>query len=236
VVFALVAPGSSRAAFAAAHVEGLPYVEIITGGAGPDTELPLLIALHGRGDTAEGFATLFHDLATPARVAVLRAPHPWGDGQAWFLGARAHVENRAAIAAELLALADRVAATIEVIRARRPTRGRPVVLGFSQGAMLAWAVAVQQPRAVSAAFPVAGFLFPEMLANRRIEPATMPAIIAFHGDADPLVSVQEDREGALLLEKRGVRVQVRVYPNLGHALPPALRSEIFSLVAGQLTR
>ena len=235
-VVVVAALASSRAALAAARAEPLPYVELTTAGARADAELPLIIALHGRGDTAEGFATLFRDLAIPARVAVLRPPHPWGDGQAWFLGARAHIEKRPAIAAELLDLADRVAATAEAIRARRPTRGRPVVLGFSQGAMLAWAVAVQQPRAISAAFPVAGFLFPEMLDKRRVDAASMPAIVAFHGDADPLVSVDEDRQGARLLEKRGVHVELRVYPRLGHALPPAMRGEIFSLLAGRLAR
>ena len=74
------------------HVEPLPYVELVTGGAAADAELPLILALHGRGDTAEDFATLFRGFAVPARVAVLRPPHPWGSGQAWFLGARAGVK------------------------------------------------------------------------------------------------------------------------------------------------
>ena len=46
----------------------------------------------------------------------------------------------------------------------------------------------------------------------------MPPIVAFHGDADPVVSVDEDRRGVRLLEKRGVRVDLRVYPGLGHGL------------------
>ena len=151
------------------RAEPLPYIELVTGGAAADAELPLIIALHGRGDTAEDFAPLFRDFAVPARVAVLRPPHPWGGGQAWFVGARAHVDNRPVIAAELLALADRVVATAEAIRAVRPTRGRPVVMGFSQGGMLAWAVAVANPRAISASFPVAGFLFPEMLEKTGVD-------------------------------------------------------------------
>jgi predicted esterase len=75
-----------------------------------------------------------------------------------------------------------------------------------------------------------------MVEKRRLDPASMPAIVAFHGDADRLVAVDEDRRGTRLLEKRGVHVQLRIYPHLGHELPPALRSEIFSLIAGQLTR
>jgi predicted esterase len=83
---------------------------------------------------------------------------------------------------------------------------------------------------------VAGFLFPEMLEKRRLDAASTPEVFAFHGDADPLVAVDEDARGARLLEKQGVRVHLRIYPHLGHELPPAMRGEIFSLIAGQLTR
>ena len=218
------------------RAEPLPYIELVTGGAAADAELPLIIALHGRGDTAEDFAPLFRDFAVPARVAVLRPPHAWGGGQAWFIGARAHVDNRAAIAAELLALADRVVATAEAIRARPSDARRPVVMGFSQGGMLAWAVALEHPRAFSAAFPASGFLFPEMLeqtawrrfrdaADRRVSRRRRPA-----------GSVDEDRRGVRLLEKRGVRVDLRVYPGVGHELPPVLRANLFAALARALAR
>src|SRR5215470_18519990 len=76
----------------AARPQPLPYLEVVTGGAAADAELPLVIALHGRGDTAEAFAPLFRELPARARVAILRPPHPWDGGQAWFLGGWAHSE------------------------------------------------------------------------------------------------------------------------------------------------
>jgi phospholipase/carboxylesterase len=224
---------------AAARVERpqpLPFIEIVTGGARAGDELPLIIALHGRGDTAEGFAPLFRDLPVRARVAVLRPPHAWGGGQAWFVGGWAPGDKRGPIAAELLAHADRVAATAEAIRTSRPTRGKPIVMGFSQGGMLTWAIALRQPRAFAAAFPVAGFLFPEMLEQTRVDGAAMPPIVAFHGGADPLVSVDDDRRGVRLLEKRGVRVDLRVYPGVQHELPPALVNDLFAALSRALAR
>jgi len=221
---------------AAARAEPLPYKEIVTGGAAADAELPLIIALHGRGDTAEGFAGLFRELPARARVAILRPPRAWGDGQAWFLGAHEHPETRPKIAAEMVVLADRVVATAEAIRAARPTRGRPVVMGFSQGGMLTWTIAVAHPRAFSAAFPVAGFLFPEVLEKKRVDVAAMPPIAAFHGDADPVVSIEHDRRGVSLLEKRGVRVDFHVYPGVGHQLAPVLRNDLFAALARALAR
>jgi phospholipase/carboxylesterase len=235
VLFTALLPLTAAAARGARDAP-LPYVEMVTGGATADAELPLVIALHGRGDTAEAFASLFRDFPARARVAILRPPHPWDGGQAWFLGAWAHTDKRPVIAAELLALADRVVATADAIRAARPTRGRPVVMGFSQGRMLAWAIAVEHPRAFSAAFPVAGFLFPEMLDGRRVDRAVMPSIVAFHGDADPVVSVDDDRRGVQVLQKRGVSVDLRVYPGLGHTLSPPLRDDLFAALARALGR
>jgi phospholipase/carboxylesterase len=229
-------PPPAAAGARAERPQPLPYVEIVTGGAAADAQLPLVIALHGRGDTAEAFAELFREFTVPARVAILRPPRPWGDGQAWFLVARAHEENRPATAVELLGLADRVVATAEKIRASRPTRGRAVVMGFSQGGMLAWAIAVKHPRAFAAVFPIAGFLFPEMLERVRVDAAAMPKIVAFHGDADPLVPIDEDRKGVRALEKRGVRAELRVYPGVGHELPSPLRSEFFASLARALAR
>jgi phospholipase/carboxylesterase len=150
--------------------------------------------------------------------------------------AHAHLENRPATAVELLRLAHRVVATADALRAARPTRGRPVVIGFSQGAMLTWAVAVAHPRAIAAAFPIAGFLFPEMLEKTRIDAHAMPPIVAFHGDADPLVPVDEDRKGVRALEQHGVHAELRVFPGVRHEIPPALRDEIFASLAHALAR
>jgi len=237
VAFIFVALSLPAAACARArHAEPLPYVEVLTGGATADAELPLIIALHGRGDTAGDFASLFHDFKARARVAVLRPPHVWGTGQAWFLEAYAHAQNRPRTAAELMALADRVVATAEAIAAKHPTRGRPVVMGFSQGGMLAWAVAIARPRAISASFPVAGFLFAEILEKARVDAAAIPPIVAFHGDADPLVPVEEDRRGVRALEKRGVHADLRIYPGLGHTIAPGLRDDLFEAMSRALPR
>jgi phospholipase/carboxylesterase len=238
LVFGLAAAAGLLAAAPAraAPARALPFIEVVTGGARAEDSLPLVIALHGRGDTAEGFATLFRQLPARARVAILRPPHDWGGGQAWFLGGWGPTDKRPAVAAELLAHADRVVATADAIRASRPTRGKPVVMGFSQGGMLAWAVAVKHPRAFAAAFPVAGFFFPEMLDRTRIDAAAMPPIVAFHGGADRLVSVDEDRQGAQLLQKRGARVDLRIHPGVGHELPPAMSDEMFASLSRALAR
>jgi phospholipase/carboxylesterase len=237
VAVGLAAPGCSPAASARAErAQPLPFIEIVTGGARDGDELPLIIALHGRGDTAEAFAPLFRDLPCARARRRPASASRLGGGQAWFVGgwaprrqARRH-RGRAAGAR----------------RSRGRHRGgdprvapdarQPVVMGFSQGGMLTWAVALKHPRTFAAALPAAGFLFPEMLEQTRVDGPAMPPIVAFHGGADPLVSVDEDRRGLRLLEKRGVRVDLRVYPGVQHELPPALVNDLFAALSRALAR
>src|SRR5688572_18110542 len=103
-----------------APAEPLPYLEIVTGGAPPDTgELPLVIALHGRGDTPDGFASLFKGWDVRARVVIPRPPHPWAGGHAWTPHDHLARGNGPAIASDLVGLADRVVATADAVRRAR---------------------------------------------------------------------------------------------------------------------
>ena len=238
VVLVTLGSGTAvRTAAAPARVQPLPYIEIVTGGAAADAELPLVIALHGRGDTPEGFAPLFHAWGVRARVIIPRPPHPWSGGVAWTLHGHAVAASRPAIASDLIGLADRVVATADAVRRARRTRGAGVVIGFSQGGMMAWTIAVRHPRAFSAVFPVAGILFPEVLARQNIAGVRLPPIVAFHGAADQVVPLADDRRGVQLLEQRGGgRADLRIYDGVAHEIPPNLRADLFREMAAALAR
>ena len=134
----------------------IPYLTVEPADAGPKT--PLILALHGRGSRAESFARFVEGLRIPARFIVARAPLPWGQtgGRQWF-GARRSapfegIEQRVEDLGILLGqLAERYPATPKVI-----------VLGFSQGAILAMELVAASPErllgvvALSGALPVAG--------------------------------------------------------------------------------
>lgn len=212
--------------------EAFDHLEIHTGGAAEHDELPLILALHGRGDRPERFAPLFDAFPVPARVAILRPPHPFGGGLAWFRTARAATGSSARIARELAAHADRVVATADAIRRSRPTRGVPIVVGFSQGAMLTYAVAVRRPRAFAAAFPVSGLLFPELLEDA---PPRSTRIVALHGRTDPLVSIDDDRRGVALLRSHGADVELREY-DAPHTISGEMQRDLFAAMTAALAR
>jgi len=218
---------------AAPALTPLEYVERLTGGASPDEPLPLLVAMHGLGDRPESFAELYAGLGVKARVIALRAPDPWGEGFSWFpFRANDGDELRSR---GIAGASERVVAMLGVLETRRPTRGKPVVTGFSQGGMLSFAIAARHPERVRAAFPIGGVLpqplWPALDAGR---PSVR--IVALHGEADERVPLAPTRAGVEALVARGFDARLEGFPGVGHQIPPALRARYFELIAAELTR
>jgi len=108
------------------------YLVRFSGEAEKNDTLPLLVALHGNGDTPQNFFETALDLLDdPARVVLFKAPIAMGmNGGAWPLdedGVRRY--------------GDALAAAIEVLAKTYPTIGDPVVFGFSGGGGLAYYLA-----------------------------------------------------------------------------------------------
>jgi phospholipase/carboxylesterase len=160
--------------------------ELVVGGALPDDVLPLIVVLHGRAGRADRFVRRFAGLGVPARVVALEAPlRAKGTGFAWLSRPACHAQ-RDQIAAELSRAAAAVALEVRVLREQRPTTGAPVLVGYSQGAMVALAVAVREPSAVGQVIAAAGYL-PNELALGLSSGRWRPRVRMVHGQTDAVV-------------------------------------------------
>lgn len=203
---------------------GIAYRERILGGAGPEDALPMIVAIHGRGDAPDNFGHLFDTFAGPARLILLQGIEGEDGGYRWFeLPARdPDVEG---FSAGVSAAADKVAKAIDELRDKRPTAGLPIVTGFSQGAMVSFRVATAFPASVSAAFPVGGWLPPPLFPEAKDDAA--PKIHAFHGTDDAAVAFEPTKAGVDSLDKLGWDVQLSVYEGVGHMITPELQRDLF---------
>ena len=60
------------------------YVIEYSGNGSRNDKLPMLVALHGNGDTAGNFyETALDDISVPARIVLLKGPISYGRGGAW---------------------------------------------------------------------------------------------------------------------------------------------------------
>ncbi len=93
---------------------------------------------------------------------------------------------------------------------------RVVIVGFSQGAMMAMHVAPRRAHEVAGLLGYSGNLAaPELLEP---EMRTRPTTLLVHGDADPLMPVQATLDAAAALRAAGVAVQTEIVPGVAHAI------------------
>ncbi len=180
---------------------------------------PRVVALHGLGDAPERFVRLFDSMTTPAQLLLPAAPIPYGDGFSWFALDRG---SDAAFAAELAARADWLADRLE---------GKPILTGFSQGGMLAFAIAVRHPERITAAIPIGGALPLSLIPARA--PAGAAPIIALHGGDDDRVPIDGTRASVAALTQRGFTASLREYGGVGHHISPQMRRDLDALLAQQ---
>ena len=114
----------------------------------------------------------------------------------------------------------------EMLR-RYPVNPRKlVVLGFSQGGVMAYDLVLRDPERFAGLVALSSWLPPELVASlaRRPELAQLPVFVA-HGSEDPMLPVamgQASRDGLL---KLGVQLVYREYP-MGHEVRPELLRDV----------
>lgn len=219
----------SRLRVSTLFAAGLEYVLVEPPDLPPDAELPLIVYLHGRGDRPRVPRDDVYDLDTPVRMILPRGPERFGQGYAW-----APVSAHRGESPELLEALDARArmlsdAMVEWQR-RHPTRGRPIVLGFSQGGILAMTLAVREPGSIARAIPMAGWLPPSLLPPRADRYAVNARVIALHGGDDPVLSATRTAGTVEDLVKLGYPVELEVYPGVGHEVSRDMRRRVHELL------
>ncbi|MCY3880334.1 MAG: dienelactone hydrolase family protein [Rhodobacteraceae bacterium] len=95
---------------------------------------------------------------------------------------------------------------------------RIVLLGFSQGTMLALHIAARWQRPFAGVIGFSGrLLAPE---NLRSETVSRPPIMLLHGDSDEVVPVAALSEAASKLTEAGFSVRSHIFQGIGHQIDP----------------
>ncbi len=205
----------------------LRTVEIVTGGAAPDARLPMIIAVHGLGDRPEAFVRLFEGLPLQARVIAPAGKRAYGRGYTWFaLSTDAGVDR----VADMRDSAQRLAHLATTLTQTRPTVGKPVITGFSQGGMLSFLACADTPALYAACLPVGGLL-PSPLRPDAKPRGTAPPVYALHGGADTRVPLAGARQTVAAFVASGRPAELQVFPGVGHRLPAPVRRALFDQLA-----
>ncbi|TPV94171.1 MAG: hypothetical protein B7733_16675 [Myxococcales bacterium FL481] len=170
------------------------------------------------------------------RLIFPRALDPYEHGGFSWFPVRARDPDVEALSRGISRAAHALAAAVRNVVRERPTQGRPVLTGFSQGGMLSFALATSHPSLFSAAFPVGGWLPPPLWPLRVDDPREFPPIVALHGDTDNAVALGPTQAAVTELRRRGFRAQLHVYPDVGHVIVPPMRTELLDLIRQELAQ
>jgi phospholipase/carboxylesterase len=179
----------------------------------PDAGRPTLLLLHGRGGSEGDLVPLAQALGAGLGVLAPRGPEREGGGHAWFRHHRIGVPVRESLDARLREVGDWLSEEAAAGRIAVPM----TAIGFSNGGMMAGALAASRPELVgSAALLSSAYPLPdEVLAPDGLRGTP---VFAGAGDADPFHPVSVLREGVAWYEGAGADVTARLYPGLGHAV------------------
>jgi phospholipase/carboxylesterase len=200
----------------------IPYLTVEPADAGPDA--PLILALHGRGSRAESFARFTEGLRLPARFIVARAPLPWGQtgGRQWFGSkASAPFEGVEARVTDLGTLIGQLAQ-------RYPEAPKPIVMGFSQGAILAMELVAAMPERLRGVIALSGAL-PVAKTGKKAEEA-VPMLLTT-GEHDTIIPPEATEAAAELLRTLGHAPEVYRFDG-GHGIPRDVVARVQSFVRG----
>ena len=200
----------------------LKYFEVLTGHPppAPDEKLPIMVALHGLGDTPQLFFRAFGtDMPGRVRMIFVQGPIAYGDGFSWFdFPDGVDGMAMARFADGVSGAGERVADLIERIVREHPPPSRPLVFGYSQGGILSFYLAARHAEAIAAAVPISGLL-PRSMLDLDGTPAPT---FAFHGSRDDRVPIESARETVAAFRAAGGTAELREYPHLGHQVSLAL--------------
>ncbi|MGQ0604832.1 MAG: alpha/beta hydrolase [Anaerolineales bacterium] len=173
----------------------------------PAQSYPTIIALHGRGSHEGdliGLAPLMDDgwlWISP------RAPLELDDGYEWYRLEAVGVPNQATFDAAVAALNRFVA---EALSAYPVDPARVVLLGFSQGGMMAHTLTLAQPARVAGVIAHSSYIpLPAIRTSFRIEEAGVrdKPFLLLHGVHDPVIPVEWGRAARDTLTSIGAAVE-----------------------------
>jgi phospholipase/carboxylesterase len=175
-----------------------------------------VVVLHGLGDSKEGWKPVAPMLGLDdVGWIFVQAPDPYGPGWAWFdLSLDKPRVDRAGVERSRAALLD-LLATLE------SERGIPceriILMGFSQGCLMALDVALRHPRRFAAVVGLSGWVFDEQAYPAAL--GVPQRIFQAHGRFDGVIPVEMARPQAQRLQALGVDLTWAEY-DVDHGLDP----------------
>ncbi len=198
----------------------------------PARVYPLVIGLHGFGSDLDRFATLWYALDNPQFIlAVPQAPYAIppveGGGASWLPKEDLETErwNEAAAWSQ-----EYVLATAQGLWQTHPTSAT-YLLGFSQGGMLAYAIALTHPDLFEGVAGIGTVLPPDWVSDEELAAAKDERVFIAHSPTDEAISLTVASLTQARLSEAGLPVSYFEYEG-GHSFTPEVLAKFAAWLKG----
>ena len=178
---------------------------------------PLLLLLHGYGSN-ENDLFVFAEYLHPSLLAVsLRAPYNLPMmGHAWYSIHFDAEQGKWSDDKEAIGSRELILQFLDELLEIYPYHKSQVhLLGFSQGAILSYALGLTYPKRFASVIALSGYLNENI--TQLPQPEDAPAIYAAHGSLDEVVPYDWGHRSAELLKQKGFVIQFDSFP-VGHTV------------------
>jgi phospholipase/carboxylesterase len=183
---------------------------------------PLILLLHGYGSNEQDLFSFASELPDEYYIISARAPYNMQYGSyAWFAINFDADQNKFSDNEQAKASRDLIAQFIDELLVNYPIDASNVTLvGFSQGTILSYAVALSHPEKVQKVVALSGYVNLDILDENYLQ-NSFPNLKIFtsHGTVDQVIPVDWGRKAKPFLENLGINVTYKEYP-IGHGVSP----------------
>lgn len=182
----------------------------------------LLLMLHGYGSNEEDLFSFANDLPDELLIVSARAPMKLDfGGYAWYSIHFNAGQNKFTDIPEAIEARELIVNFIDELQEKyRFNNEKSMLMGFSQGAILSYAVALTYPEKIKNIMALSGYLLPEIIDFSN-NPAAIQKLNFFcsHGTVDPVISVDWARKSMQYLKEKNIPLEYKEYP-IGHEVSP----------------
>lgn len=183
---------------------------------------PVLILIHGYGSNEEDLFSFASELPSNYYILSIRAPYDLAfGGYAWYAINFDANENKFSNINEAKKSCELVLNFINEILKKYPINSQKVsLIGFSQGAILSYAIGVSNPDKIHRIVAMSGYFNLEMAhENFTTNNFNNLKIFASHGSVDQVVPVEWARKAKPILDSLKIENIYKEYP-VGHGIAP----------------
>jgi phospholipase/carboxylesterase len=183
---------------------------------------PLLLLLHGYGSNEEDLFSFASELPEEYYVISARAPYDMMyNSYAWYAINFDADENKFSDIGQAQTSRDLIAKFIdEVVSSYAIDSNNVTLVGFSQGCILSYAVAVSYPEKVQRVVAMSGYFNEEIATeNFKNNDLSKLKIFASHGSVDQVVPVDWARNSIPKIKDLRIDIVYKEYP-IGHGVSP----------------